>query len=291
MWGRRARAGGHVPVTCPRKTGGTDSGKNGLIMTARAIARTAAKHFFLILGGFVMLLPFLWMVGTSLEQGGFSNYVEAWTKVPFGRYFLNTLLVTVLVVFGVLVTSCLAAYSFATMKYRGRDMLFLLFLSTMMVPQPVYLAPSYVILAKLGWINTYAALIVPWVANVFSIFLLRQHFRTIPISLYEAAILDGCSRLKYLWKVVLPLSKSVIITVLLFNIISSWNSFMWPLVVTHSEELRVLQVGLSYFNQEQSSNHQLLMAASTFSTLPLIVLFLAAQKRIVASYSRSGIKD
>lgn len=260
-------------------------------MTAKTIALNSSKHFFLILGGFIMLLPFLWMVNTSLQQGGFSNYVEAWTKVPFGRYFLNTLLVTVLTVGGVLVTSCLAAYSFATMKYRGRNMLFMLFLSTMMVPQPVYLAPSYVILAKLGWIDTYLALIVPWITNVFSIFLLRQHFRTIPISLYEAAVLDGCSRLKYLWKVVLPLSKSVIITVILFNIIGSWNSFMWPLVVTHSEELRVLQVGLSYFNQEQSSNFQLLMAASTFSTMPLIILFLAAQKRIVASYSRSGIKE
>lgn len=260
-------------------------------MTARTLALNTTKHFFLILGGIVMLLPFLWMVNTSLQQGGFGNFVEAWTKVPFGRYFINTLIVTVLTVGGVLVTSCLAAYSFATMKYRGRDMLFLLFLSTMMVPQPVYLAPSYVILSKLGWINTYLALIVPWTANVFSIFLLRQHFRTIPISLYEAAILDGCSRLKYLWKVVLPLSKSVIITVLLFNIIGSWNSFMWPLVVTHSENLRVLQVGLSYFNQEQSSNFHLLMAASTFSTMPLIILFIAAQKRIVASYSRSGIKD
>ncbi len=260
-------------------------------MTTQTLALNTTKHFFLILGGIVMLLPFLWMLNTSLQQGGFGNYVEAWTKVPFGRYFLNTLIVTVLTVGGVMVTSCLAAYSFATMKYRGRDMLFLLFLSTMMVPQPVYLAPSYVILSKLGWINTYLALIVPWTANVFSIFLLRQHFRTIPISLYEAAILDGCSRLKYLWKVVLPLSKSVIITVLLFNIISSWNSFMWPLVVTHSENLRVLQVGLSYFNQEQSSNFHLLMAASTFSTMPLIILFIAAQKRIVASYSRSGIKD
>ncbi len=260
-------------------------------MTARTLALNTTKHFFLILGGIVMLLPFLWMVNTSLQQGGFGNFVEAWTKVPFGRYFINTLIVTVLTVSGVLVTSCLAAYSFATMRYRGRDMLFLLFLSTMMVPQPVYLAPSYVILSKLGWINTYLALIVPWTANVFSIFLLRQHFRTIPISLYEAAILDGCSRLKYLWKVVLPLSKSVIITVLLFNIIGSWNSFMWPLVVTHSENLRVLQVGLSYFNQEQSSNFHLLMAASTFSTMPLIILFIAAQKRIVASYSRSGIKD
>ncbi len=256
-----------------------------------AAALSITKHFFLMLGGIIMLLPFLWMVNTSLQQGGLSNYVEAWTKVPFGRYFLNTLLVTVLTAAGVLVTASLAAYSFATMKYRGRNTLFLLFLSTMMVPQPVYLAPSYVILAKLGWINTYMALIVPWTANVFSIFLLRQHFKTIPKSLYEAAILDGCGRLKYLWKVVLPLSKSVIITVLLFNVIGSWNSFMWPLVVTHSENLRVLQVGLSYFNQEQSSNFELLMAASTFSTLPLIVLFLFLQKRIVASYSRSGIKD
>jgi len=260
-------------------------------MNPKTAALSITKHFFLILGGLLMLLPFLWMVNTSLQGGGLSNYVEAWTKVPFGRYFLNTLFVTLLTVAGVLVTASLAAYSFATMKYRGRNFLFLLFLSTMMVPQPVYLAPSYVILAKLGWINTYMALIIPWTTNVFSIFLFRQHFKTIPKTLYEAAILDGCGRLKYLWKVVLPLSKPVIVTVILFNIIGSWNSFMWPLVVTHSENLRVLQVGLSYFNQEQSSNFELLMAASTFSTIPLVILFLFVQKRIVASYSRSGIKD
>ncbi len=259
-------------------------------MSARAATLKAGTQVLLAMGGVIMLLPFLWMVGTSLEQGGLSNYAEAWNKVPFGRYFLNTLLVTVLTVGGSLVTTALAAYSFGTMKYPGRDTLFLLFLSTMMVPQPVYLAPSYVILSKLGWIDTYLALIVPWTANVFSIFLLRQHFRTIPRSLYEAAILDGCSRFKFLWKVALPLSKSVIATIILFNVIGSWNSFMWPLVVTHSEELRVLQVGLSYFNQEQTTNYQLLMAASTFCTMPLLLLFVAAQKRIVSSYARSGIK-
>ena len=249
------------------------------------------KQSLLLAGGVIMLMPFLWMISTSLEQGGLHNYVEAWNRVPFGTYFLNTLLVTSLTLVGVLITSSLAAYSFGTMEYPGRDKLFLLFLSTMMVPQPVYLAPSYVILAKLGWVDTYLALIIPWTTNVFSIFLLRQHFMTLPKSLYEAARLDGCSRFGYLWRVALPLSKSVIATIMLFNVIGSWNSFMWPLVVTHSEKLRVLQVGLSYFNQEQSSNYQLLMAASTFSILPLLVLFLFAQKHLVASYSRSGLKD
>jgi ABC-type glycerol-3-phosphate transport system permease component len=259
-------------------------------MRAAAVG-TVARHAFLLAGSVVMLLPFVWMVATSLEQGGLRNYVDAWNEVPFGRYILNTLLVTGLTVAGVVVTSALAAYSFATMKYRGRDMIFLLFLSTMMVPQPVYLAPSYVILARLGWVDTYAALIVPWMANVFSIFLLRQHFRTLPPSLYEAAVLDGCSRFRYLWRVALPLSRSAIVTVVLFDVIGSWNSFMWPLVVTNSEGMRVLQVGLSYFNQEMASNFPMLMAASTFSTVPLLVLFVLAQRQIVSSYSRSGLKD
>ncbi|PIE52163.1 ABC transporter permease [Candidatus Fermentibacteria bacterium] len=252
---------------------------------------TILKHFFLLAGSVIMLMPFLWMVSTSLEQGGLTNYAEAWNRVPFQTYFLNTLLVTGLTLGGVLVTTSLAAYAFATMEFPGRGLMFMLFLSTMMVPQPVYLAPSYVLLSKLGWVNTYLALIIPWTANVFSIFLLRQHFKTLPKSLYEAARLDGCSRFEYLWRVALPLSRSVIATITLFNIIGSWNSFMWPLVMTHSESLRVLQVGLSYFNQEQSSNYQLLMAASTFSILPLLILFLLAQKQLVASYSRSGMKD
>jgi ABC-type glycerol-3-phosphate transport system permease component len=238
-----------------------------------------------------MMLPFLWMVVTAMENGGFSNFVEAWNRVPFGIFFLNTIIITGLTVVGVVITSSLAAYAFATMEFPGRGVLFMLFLSTMMVPQPVYLAPSYVLLAKLGWVDTYAALTVPWVANVFSVFLLRQHFKTIPRSLYEAAVLDGCSRFQYLWRVVLPLSRPVLATVVLFNTIGSWNSFMWPLVMTHSENLRVIQVGLSYFSQEMSGNYRLLMAASTFCTLPLLILFLVFQKQLVASYSGSGMKD
>ena len=220
----------------------------------------------------------------------FNNFANAFNKVPFGRYFINTLLVSFSVVIGVLITGSLAAYAFATMKFKGRDFFFYLFISMMMVPQPVYLIPSYVLLNHLGWIDTYQALIIPWIANIFTIFLLRQQFKTIPRDLFDAAEIDGCNRFKILWKIVLPLSKSVISTAAIFGFIGSWNSFMWPLIMTDSPEKRVLQVGLSYFSQEASAQTALLMAASTFSILPLIILFLIAQKQIIASFASSGLK-
>ena len=218
------------------------------------------------------------------------NFVEAFNKVPFGRYFLNTLFVSISVVLGVIITGSLAAYAFATMRFKGRDFIFYLFISMMMVPQPVYLIPSYIVLNHLGWLNTYQALIVPWIASIFTIFLLRQQFKTIPRDLFDAASIDGCSRFKTLWTIVLPLSKSVIVTAAIFGFIGSWNSFMWPLIMIDDPELRVLQVGLSYFSQEASTQTALLMAASTFSILPLVVLFLIAQKQIIASFASSGLK-
>ena len=218
------------------------------------------------------------------------NFTKAFNKVPFGRYFLNTIFVSCSVVLGVMITGSLAAYAFATMKFKGQNFIFYLFISMMMVPQPVYLIPSYVLLNHLGWIDTYNALIIPWIANIFTIFLLRQQFKTIPRELFDAAEIDGCSRFKILWKIVLPLSKSVIVTSAIFGFIGSWNSFMWPLIMTDSPELRVLQVGLSYFSQEASTQTSLLMAASTFSILPLVVLFLIAQKQIIASFASSGLK-
>lgn len=218
------------------------------------------------------------------------NFTNAWNKVPFGRYFLNTILVSLSIVFGVIITGALAAYAFARMRFAGRDFIFILFISMMMVPQPIYIIPSYILLHNIGWLDTYMALIVPWLANIFTIFLLRQQFKTIPQDLFDAAAIDGCSRLGILWKIVLPLSKSVIATAAIFSFIGSWNSFMWPLVMINKPELRVLQVGLSYFSQESSSQTSLLMAASTFSILPLIILFLFAQKQIIASVASSGLK-
>jgi ABC-type glycerol-3-phosphate transport system permease component len=220
------------------------------------------------------------------------NFTRVFEREPFfGRYFVNTIAVSFLTLIGVLITSALSAYAFARMRFKGRDLVFYFFISMMMVPEPVYLVPSYVLLNYFGWINTYQALIVPWVANIFTIFLMRQHFKTIPQDLLDAAMIDGCSQFKILYKIVLPLAKPVIATASVFSIIGSWNSFMWPLVMTNDPELRVLQVGLSYFSQESSSQTTLLMAASALSILPLIFLFLLAQRQIMASYTSSGMKE
>jgi ABC-type glycerol-3-phosphate transport system permease component len=220
-----------------------------------------------------------------------SNYIKAFKKVPFGLYFANTLYVSFTSLIGVLITSMLAAYAFARMEFRGRDFLFYLFLSMMMVPQPIYMISSYVLLDKLNWLDTYNALIVPWIANIFTIFLFRQHFKSLPKELFDAAAIDGCGTFGMLWRIIMPLSKPVIATASIFSLITSWNSFMWPLVMINRPELRVLQVGLSYFNQEASTQTTLLMAASTFSILPVLVLFFLAQKQIIASTAKTGMKE
>jgi multiple sugar transport system permease protein len=264
-----------------------------------------------ILGALSMVLPFLWMLSTSFKtpQATFippnffelrptwipdevilTNYVEAWREVPFPRYFLNTIIIAVFTVVGVLVTSSLAAYAFAKFDFWGRETIFVFFLSMMIVPQAVYLVPSFIILSVLGWVDTYMALIVPWLAQIFSIFLLRQQFRTIPNDYYDAALIDGCSRLGFLWRVLVPLSKPTLITIGLFSLLGSWNTFIWPLIMTNSDKLRPIQVGLSYFAQEQGTEYGLMMAAATFCVTPVIIIYFIAQKQVIESYARSGIK-
>ncbi len=268
--------------------------------------RLAFVHLILILGGIFMILPFVWMVLTSLktplealrfpptwlpEIWRFANYSEVFQEISFFRYFLNTVFITLLTLFGIFFTGILAAYAFARIEFWGREVLFMIFLALMMIPLPVYLVPSYMILFNLGWIDTYWAMIVPWTVNIFSIFLLRQHIKTLPQDLFDAAKIDGCSRFRTFWQVVVPLSKAPLITIGVFNIIASWNSFFWPLIVTHSDVIRPIQVGLAYFSREQSTNYTLLMAASTLTILPLVILFFFAQRHIIESYVRSGLKE
>jgi len=263
-----------------------------------------ALHLLLAAGGLFVAVPLLWMVVTSLKGQlsalafppsllphpvHWDNYAEVFRQIPLARYFLNTVFVAGATVLGVLITSTLAAYAFSFLRFKGSRLAFLLILGTMMVPPPAYLVPGYRLLSGLGWVDTYWALIIPWIANAFAIFLLRQHMKTIPRALYDSARLEGASDLAFLWQVVLPLSKPALAAAGLFAFLGSWNSFIWPLAMTERESLRVLQVGLAYFSTEASAQWPLLMAGSTLAILPVVFIYLLAQKQIVATFQETGL--
>lgn len=234
------------------------------------------------------------------------NYVEAWNApakgnpenpVTFTRYFYVSILTSVLTTVGTLFTSILAAYAFAKMRFRGRNAFFLIVLATMMVPSQVLIIPDFLILARLPdytfgmrWLDNYPALIVPWLASVFSIFLLRQFFINIPDDLWDAAQIDGAGRFRYLWQVMVPLSKPALITAGIFIFLGEWNSLLWPLIVTTSPEMRTLMVGLQNFNEEMRGNFHLLMAASTIAIMPVVALFFFLQRFFVEGIARTGMQ-
>ncbi len=219
------------------------------------------------------------------------NYKRAWNAAPFGMYFLNNIImaggVTLLQIF----TSLFAAYAFAKMYFPFKKILFMILVATLMVPGQVLLIPDYIILAKIHWINTYYALIIPLAAQVFGIYFLTQYIETLPQDLFDAAMIDGASVFQILRTIILPLSKTVVLTTGLFTFVGTWNSLLWPLIVTNSPEMRTLQVGLAVFRQESGTDWELLTAAATFSILPLILLFFAVQKQYIEGIARSGLKS
>ena len=249
-----------------------------------------AVFWYAILGAtaVAVMLPYIWMVSTSLKGPGeifayppiwiprawrFQNYVEAWNAAPFGRYFFNSAFVALAVTVGQLVTCSLAAFAFARMEFKGKNVMFALFLSTTMISTQVTLVPSYLVLKNLHWLDTYQALIVPFLANGFGVFMIRQYFMTIPRELEDAAKLDGCGRLRFLWQILLPLSKPVVASQALFAFMGTWNSYLWPLIVTTSEHMRTLQIGLRYFvSQEGGTQWGSFMAATVFVSFPIVVL-------------------
>ncbi len=262
-------------------------------------------HLVLLAGAVWALFPFVWMVLTSLKgyteaaaaqnllptRWLFSNYIEAWNQVGiFPRYFVNTFFIAGATVLGVLVTSSLAAYAFARMEFPGRDALFFVMVATMIVPFEVTLVPNFILMREFNWMDTYAALIIPWSASAFSVFLLRQFFKSIPQDLYDAAVLDGAGHLRFLTDIVLPLSKPALITSALFTFLGSWNSLMWPLLVTSSPDLRPIQVGIVSFITEAGTQVQLLLAAVTISIIPIIVLYLFLQRWFIEGLATAGIR-
>ncbi len=253
----------------------------------------------------VMAFPFFWMLSTSLKSEAeatafppsvlphvwlFSNYPQAWAAAPFARYFLNSAIMAVGQVALSVVTCSLAAYALARMRVPGRGLIFGALLATLVIPPEVELIPNYIAMQRLGWYNTYLALIVPFGASVFNVFLLRQAFLQLPSELYEAAILEGATHLRFLWSVAVPLARPTIAIISLLTAIRAWNDFQWPLIITDSATLRPIQVGLTIFRSDVSTNFQWLMAGSVMAVAPVVLLFLFTQRQFIRGIARTGIR-
>lgn len=264
-----------------------------------------ATYAVLIFGAAFILLPFVWMISTSLKPDKevlmmppkwiptvlqWKNYVDAFKAVPFFTYLKNSVIVTVLITTCELITTILAAFAFARLEFKGKNLLFMLLVATMMVPGEILIIPNFVTLAQLGWIDTYKAMVAPWATSVFSIFLLRQQFASIPESYYKAARMDGCSDLRYLLTVMVPMSRPTVVSIALLKIINSWNSYFWPLIATNSREMRTLPVGLAYFTTEAGTDYNTLMAFSLMIISPTIIVYLFTQKYIIQGVSKTGLK-
>ncbi|PNR94176.1 carbohydrate ABC transporter permease [Petrotoga sp. 9PWA.NaAc.5.4] len=220
----------------------------------------------------------------------FQNYSDAWNAAPFSRYYINTIIVAIVTTICEIIFAAMAAFAFAKLNFWGKNLIFTIFLGTMMIPGEVLLVPNYITISKFSWIDSYYALIVPWVVSVFAIFLIRQQFMTIPNDLWDAAKIDGSSSWRFLWTVMVPLSKSAILTGALLKFVGSWNAFLWVLIVTKSPEMRTLAVGLQNFRTDAGEIYNLLMAASTFTMIPIVILFIFLQRYFVEGISRSGLK-
>ena len=268
--------------------------------------RTALKHLVLGIVAVLIAFPFYWMVTTAFKsffeatqfpptliprELHLENFATAWGDAPWRTYFTNTLIIGVVVTLGELTTSILAAYAFARLSFKGKNVIFIVFLATLMIPAEATLIPQYVLVTRYLRIgNTLQVQVIPFLANVFSIFLLRQHFLSIPTELSDAARIDGAGHLRFLRSVVLPLSVPVLVTVGLITSLASYDAFIWPLLVTSSDAVRPIQIGMAQFRTEFGAQYHLEMAAATFVIAPVVILFLFAQRYLIQGVARTGIR-
>ena len=270
------------------------------------ISKKIFLHLVIYSLALIVIAPFVWMILTSFkdmseiyvyppkwlpEKFNFDNYVKAFTAAPFGRYYFNSLVVAFAVTLGQLITCSMAAFAFARLRFKGRDVLFYVFLGTMMIPYNVTMIPSFMVLYWLGWIDTYYALIVPGLASAFGTFLLRQFFMTIPRELEEAAYIDGASRFQVLRKIIVPLAKPALATLAIFTFMGVFNDFIWALIVINSEQMQTVQLGLAIFRDRYLTEWDLLMAGSVTAVLPILIVFFFAQKYFIKGITLSGLKE
>ena len=266
-------------------------------------------YVILISGALVAIVPFLYTVSVSLMNlteatGGrifpselqWGNYVEAWEDASFSKYFGNSVKIVIISLTGQVIFSVLAAYAFAMMEFPGKNFLFFLLLSTLMLPEAVTWVPNFITVSWLGrvgpipWINNWPSLTIPFMAGAFGIFLLRQFFQQIPRELWDSAQIDGAGHIRYLLQVVLPLSRAPLVTIILFGFIGAWNSLAWPILVTTTEEWRPISYGLLSFLDEAGSFFHLQMAGAVITILPIIIFYFFAQKQFTEGIATSGLK-
>ncbi len=272
----------------------------------RATIGTAALYLALTVLALAILFPFIWMVLTSLKAEGdiaafpphllprqfsLAAYSEVWQRLPLLTFFQNTLIFAGGVTLVSLTFDSLTAYALARLDFPGRTVVFVVILATLMIPVQVTMIPVFVIVYHLGWLNTYAGLIIPRATNAFGIFMLRQFFMTVPRELDQAARIDGCGELGIYWRIILPLSKSALATLAVFHFMYNWNDLLWPLVMTTSTGMETLTVGLATLTGQHEYEYAVLMAGATLALAPLIIAFLSVQRYFIQGIALTGLKE
>jgi multiple sugar transport system permease protein len=279
-----------------------------MVRPARAARRTALYLSLLVLT-VIFIAPFVWMILASLKNTAqifafpprllphpaiWKNYLKAWSVIPLGRYYFNSILVAGLTALSQVVTSAMAAYVFARLAFPGRNIIFLLYLAVMMIPTQVTVIPLFIIVQRLGLVDSYGALIVPFLAYPFGAFLLRQFFLGIPRELEDAALVDGCRRIWILTRIIVPLARPAMVTLGMLAFMFTWNNFLWPLLVTNTSDHFTIQVGLAMLRTQLVSagdaNWGLLMAVTVISIIPVLVFYLFTQKQIIRGITMTGLK-
>ncbi|MBA7513129.1 L-arabinose transport system permease protein AraQ [subsurface metagenome] len=260
-------------------------------------------YVLLALGGIIMIFPFVWMVATSFKQPWdvfnlsiippevtFSNYIRLFEKSDFPRWFLNSFVVGLLVTFSVLFFDSLVGYTLCKFNFRGKKIIFILILSTMMIPTEMLVIPWYIMSNKWGWVNSYWGIMFPGIMTGFGTFLMRQFFQGVPDELLDAARIDGLNEFQIWWKIAMPLVKPAISALAIFTFLGNWNAFLWPLIVISKTELYTLPVGLAFFSGEFQTEWEMVMTGASVATIPVLIVFLIFQKQIIKGIALSGLK-
>ncbi len=255
-----------------------------------------SRYVWLILTSFACLIPVIWMIGVSLivypeKELSIKNYLDVWSAGSFGRYFLNSVLISGTVTAGNLIFCSMAGYFFARQSFPFKKVLFITVLLTLIIPVQIVMVPLYMLMHRLNWLDTYWALIVPWLVNPFGIFLMKQYFEKLPVSVEESARMDGAGDFSILFRIVMPMARPALAVLAIYIFVNTWNQFLFPFLFTDSDAMRTLPVGLAFFSGYQDIDTPHLMAGAGLSSIPMILIFLLFQREIMDGLTSGALKE